>query len=65
MLSACAKIADPDLASQGIDATVQGRPKHIYSIVKKCVASRSVLIRCTTFAHCASWCPMCRIVMPP
>ncbi len=52
------QLAD-ELATQGIQATVQGRPKHIYSIVKKCEASRWGLIRCTTFVRCASLCRRC------
>ena len=35
MWSNCAQQLAADLAAQGIHAKVQGRPKHIYSIVKK------------------------------
>jgi GTP pyrophosphokinase len=39
-------------------ATVQGRPKHIYSIVQaRCAASRWTSTRCLTCARCAWWCP--------
>ena len=53
------------LAAQSIAATVQGRPKHIYSIVKKCAENRWRSSSCMTFARCASSCRMCQLATPP
>ena len=53
-----------DLLSQHIHAHVQGRPKHIYSIVKKCAANRCPLTRCLTSARCGWWWTACPIATP-
>jgi len=56
---------EQELISQGIHASVQGRPKHIYSIVKKCAASRLISPACLISVRCVWWCPLCPIAMPP
>ena len=54
---------ETELTHQGIRAQVQGRPKHIYSIVKKMRGKSLILIKFLIFAHCASLFLMCLIVM--
>jgi GTP pyrophosphokinase len=52
-----------ELAAAGIDAQVQGRPKHPFSIHKKMQGKGSTLPPSTTCVHCAWWWPMCPTVM--
>lgn len=48
---------ESDLRARSISASVQGRPKHIYSIVKKMRGKSLNFDQCTTSARCAWWCP--------
>jgi GTP pyrophosphokinase len=50
-------------AAQGIARHVQGRPKHIYSIVRK-MRGKGAGLRpaCSTSARCVWWCPRWRLL---
>jgi GTP pyrophosphokinase len=52
-----------DLAAQNVKASVQGRPKHIYSIVKKMRAKSLDFSQVFDIRPCASLCLMWPIVM--
>ena len=54
-----------ELAEQGITATGAGRPKHIYSIVKKMRGKSLGFDQVFDIRPCASWSQRCPTVTPP